>query len=107
LKDTVNCPPEIKNELKTLIKTFKAYDHGEFEPHRLLDKIGLFATQKDCETLGIKRGTPLAKAPAKDLPSVMEDSIVPTISLRSNNVGMHILEVVNPATPIARLCHRE
>ena len=97
--DTRNCPPEIKDEMKLLIRGFMAYDHGNVDPHNLLDKIADFGTIQDCESVGVKRGTPLAKAPSQDVSGMLEAMLKPAIGLRRNDIGQHLLTVVNPETP--------
>ena len=102
MEDKKNCPPEVKDEMKVAIRDFMVFDHGESQPHNLLNKIADFGTLKDCDTLGIKRGTPLAKKASEDKPSVLDESIAPVLGLRLNEIGKHTLTVVNPATPYSK-----
>ena len=95
-----NCPLVVKDEYKRLIKDFMAYDHGKVNPHNLLDKISDFGTLQDCETVKVKRGTPLAKTPSKGgNPKI---KLVPVIGLIRNEEGKHVLTVTCPDTPTSR-----
>lgn len=97
--DKRKCPPEVKDEMNLLIKSFMAYDHGTIDPHNLLDKIGVFGSILDCESANVKRGTPLAKIPSHGGESLLEAMLKPTISMRKNEIGQQLLTVVNPGTP--------
>jgi hypothetical protein len=99
IKNKRSCPPEVKDEMKVLIRDFMAYDHGKTSPHHLLDKIADFGTLLDCETAGVKRGTPLAKTPSHGGDQVKQKMLIPQVSVRSNVNGQHLLDVVNPGTP--------
>jgi hypothetical protein len=100
--DRKNCPDEIKDEMRVLIHDFLAYDHGDTEPHRLLNKIADFGSLSDCDTVGVKRGTPLAKAPGKGGGVILASKVKPLIAVRSNKIGSHMLTVVNPETPYSK-----
>jgi len=97
-----SCPPETRDEMKVLIKDFMAFDHGRVAPHHLLDKIADFGTLLDCETVGVKRGTPMAKTPSHGGDPLATKMLVPMVSLRSSGPGQHRLTVVNPDTPESR-----
>jgi hypothetical protein len=92
-----HCPPEVKDLLKVQIKDFMAYDHGKTEPHKLLDKIADFGTLLDCELIGIKRGTPLAKLPSKGSKEPVTKR--PVISIRYNIIGEQMLNVTDSDAP--------
>jgi hypothetical protein len=102
MENRKNCPDEIKDEMKVLIRDFMTYDHGKSEPHKLLNKIADFGSLLDCDTVGVKRGTPLAKSPSKGGASILASKVKPSIALRSNEIGSHTLTVVNPETPYSK-----
>jgi hypothetical protein len=100
--DKKNCPPNTRDEMRILIHDFMAYDHGENEPHKLLNKIADFGTIQDCNTVGVKRGTPLAKSPNLSGSNVVVSKVSPVIDVRFNKIGRHLLTVRNPETPDSR-----
>lgn len=100
--DKKNCPPNTRDEMRILIDDFMAYDHGENEPHKLLNKIADFGSIQDCNTVGVKRGTPLAKSPAVSGGNILASKVRPTLAVRSNLIGSHLLTVRNPETPDSR-----
>lgn len=102
MMDKRKCPPEVKDEMMLLIRGFMAYDHGKVDPHNLLDKIADFGTIQDCESVGVKRGTPLAKTPSHGGSSILELMLMPTLGLRTNEAGRHLLTALNAATPDSR-----
>lgn len=90
-----HCPPETKDSMKLLIDDFMDYDHGTTNGHRLLDKIALHGTIADCEKLGIKRGTALAKEPSHSSSTAIVDNVRAKLGVRSNTIGRHKITVVN------------
>jgi hypothetical protein len=102
MMDKKNCPPTIRDEMRIHIHDFMAYDHGENEPHKLLNKIADFGTIQDCNTVGVKRGTPLAKSPNLSGSEVVVTKVSPVIDVRINKIGRHLLTVRNPETPDRR-----
>jgi hypothetical protein len=103
MKDKKNCPTVVRDQMTILIADFMAYDHGKTEPHKLWDKIAAFGSITDCESAGVKRGTPLAKAPTEDdeVP-IVEQMLKALIGIRVNAIGMHLLSVVNSASPSSK-----
>ncbi len=103
MKDKKNCPTTVRDQMTILIADFMAYDHGKNEPHNLWNKIADFGSITDCESAGVKRGTPLAKAPTQDdeVP-VAEQVYKALIGMRSNVIGSHLLSVVNSDSPSSR-----
>jgi hypothetical protein len=99
MKNKRNCPVEIKDEMKFLIKSFMDYDHGKTEPHHLLDKIAAFGSLSDWEATNVKQGTPLAKRRTKEGDGMMLKMKHPELLLRSNNIVSHLLTIINPDTP--------
>jgi hypothetical protein len=96
------CPPEIKVEMKLLIKGFMAYDHSKHNGHHLLDKIGLFGTITDWEMTGVRRGTSLAKTTAKRSDGISSSLTSPALSLRRIGMNEHLLSVRIPESPESR-----
>jgi hypothetical protein len=99
MKNKKSCPTEIRDEMTILIADFMAYDHGKTEPHNLLNKIADFGSIYDCETAGVKRGTPLAKTPTLGGDPVAEQMYRALVGMRLNTIGQHLLSVVNSDTP--------
>jgi hypothetical protein len=99
MSNTRSCPPEIKDEMKLLIKQFLEYDHGKIEPHNLLNKIAMFGKMPDWESTNVKRGTPLAKKPVKRKGGVLTETVKPTLKVRRIGVAEHLLEVFYADAP--------
>jgi hypothetical protein len=97
-----NCPPEIKDEMKILIRSFLAYDHGKTEPHNLLNKIGLFGTITDWDSTNVKRGTPLAKTRLKGIAETPLTVPPPSLTLGRMGMSFHLIRVNNSAAPESR-----
>jgi hypothetical protein len=93
------CPPETKDKMTLLIDEYMDYDHGPHNAHHLLDKIALNGSIDDCEKLGIKRSTQLAKEPGPTGSNVVVNKVTPVLTERVNKIGRHLLGVRNPATP--------
>jgi hypothetical protein len=103
MKDKKSCPTVVRDQMNILITDFMAFDHGKTDPHNLWNKIADFGSITDCESAGIRRGTPLAKAPTQDdeVP-VVEQLLQPLIGIRINAIGKHLLSVVNSASPSSK-----
>lgn len=102
IEDKVNCPPEVRTEMRILIRNFLAYDHGKTGAHNLLNKVAMFGDITDWESTNVKRGTPLAKTRSKD--STGTPMTVPPPSLRLGQMGMsfHLIRVSNTDAPESR-----
>jgi hypothetical protein len=97
-----HCPPEIKDKMDILIDNFMDFDHDKNTGHRLLDKIALNGTIDDCEKLGIKRSTPLAKAPSHGGSEILAGKVRAALGVRFNIIGRHKITVRNEDTPDRR-----
>jgi hypothetical protein len=96
------CPPEIKDEMRILIREFLDYDHGKLNPHNLLNKIGMFGTLTDWESTNVRRGTPLAKPRSRIGSGKLTGNCKPTISLRRIRMREHLIEIINQDAPESR-----
>jgi hypothetical protein len=97
-----HCPGEIKDQMSLLIVDFMGYDHGKIKAHRLLDKIALNGTVEDCEALGIKRGTSLAKEASHGSAVILASKVRATLAMRINIIGKHKITVRNEETSDSR-----
>lgn len=103
MKNKKNCPTAVRDQMTILIDDFMAFDHGKNEPHKLWDKIAAFGSITDCESAGIKRGTPLAKTPTQDdeVPAT-EQIFKALVGMRKNLIGSHLISVVNSDSPSSK-----
>jgi hypothetical protein len=102
IENKVNCPPEVRTEMRILIRSFLAYDHGKTGAHNLLNKIAMFGDITDWESTNIKRGTPLAKTRSKSGAGISIIGSQPNLSLRHVGMSEHIIKVTNPDAPESR-----
>ena len=91
---------ENRNEMTTLIKNVKAYDHNPLTGHHLLDKIAIMGTMNSCSIFKVKRGTPLVLTADKIGP--LPGTLIPVLTERLNTEGEHKLAVRNPLKPKSR-----
>jgi hypothetical protein len=91
---------ENREEMITLIKNVKAYDHNPLTGHHMLDKIAISGTMNSCSIFKVKRGTPLVLKPDKIGP--LPGTLIPVITVKENTEGEHKLAVRNPKTPKSR-----
>jgi hypothetical protein len=91
---------EARNEMTTLIKNVKAYDHNPLTGHHLLDKIAISGTINSCTIFKVKRGTPLVLTADKAGP--LPGTLIPVITVRDNTEGEHKLAVRNREKPKSR-----
>jgi hypothetical protein len=91
---------EDRNEMTTLIKNVKAYDHNLLTPHHLLDKIAISGTMNSCSIFKVKHGTPLVLTADKTGP--LPGTLIPVLTERLNTEGEHKLGARNSQTPKSR-----
>lgn len=89
--------PGVREKMRLIISEIRAYDNDKDHGHHLLDKVALTGSVDDCLTFNVVRGTALAAEPVHHDYSVV--TLIPSISIKKNEIGFHVIGVVNPATP--------
>jgi hypothetical protein len=84
-------------KLKAKIAEIIAYDSDKINGHHLLDKVAAMGDIDDFICFNVVHGTILAHDPVHHDYSTV--SLIPSVSLKEEKLGYHLIAVENPETP--------